>query len=255
MAAIDRERALQSSMVMKHLALIFVGLVGCGMPAPPAPVLEEEEEYPDASVQPPDDEEEILVDAAPRPDGGRGGGTQILKQTTSDVVEPNVSIACTEENEDGTHLENSYYRVFDLTAAGITSSFHVNLVEVAVEIADGGDDAVQPVDVKLHTLTGGVLQTGSLTTLATQTQAVTNRVGGILEFDFDTTVPAGSRLVVEVHTPDGSQTGDTFYIGANNDGQSAPGYLRAPECGDEQPTDFAQIGFPLMHMIIEVTGN
>ena len=238
---------------MKHLALICMGLVGCGLPAPPAPG-PAEEDYPDASVQLPDDEEEpILVDAAPRPDGGRGSAGRVLTQTTSDLIEADVSIACTDDN--GLHAENSYYRVFDLTAAGVTGSFHVTEVEVAVEAASGGNDAVQPVDVRLHTLNGTQLNTGALVTLVTQTQIVTNQVGGRLTFEFDNTVPTGSKLVVEVHTPDGSQTGDYFYIGANNDGQTAPGYLRAPECGDDQPTDFAQIGFPDLHILISVTGN
>lgn len=234
---------------MKRIALIPLCLLGCGLPEPPASGPPDVQ--PDASASlPPEEQLDPIPDAGPRVDAERAG--QVLTQTTSSLIEPDISIACNDDN--GIHSENSYYRVFDLAAAGITSTFHVTKVEVGVETADGGDDGVQPVEVRLHTLTGELL-IENLTSLATVSQVVPATIAGRLTFDFDATVPAGVKLAVEVHTPDGQQGGDSFFIGANNDGQTAPGYLRAPECDDQQPTDLAQIGFADMHILIDVTGN
>ena len=235
---------------MKLLALLSLALVGCGMPAPPASGLAGSD--PDASIAlpPPDDDEDVAVDAAPRADAEPR--SRVLTQTTSDQIEPLISISCSDD--DGFNLENSYYRVFDLAALGITSSFHVTEVGVAVETAMGGGDATQPIDVQLHTLTGD-LQTDNLQSLATETQEVIDRVGGRLEFAFDATVPAGGKLAVEVHLPDGRDDGNSFYIGANNDGESAPGYIRAPDCGTDQPTTLADIGFPDVDILIDVSGD
>lgn len=236
---------------MKLFALISLAFLGCGLPTPPPPS-QGLDLGPDASALPPDDDDdEPDVDAA-APAADAQSQSRVLSQTTSSLIEPETSIACIDDN--GAHTENRYYRVFDLTAEAITSSFHVSKVEVAVETAQGGNDGVQPVEVLLHTLEGD-LQRENLTQLAIATQEVTDRLGGRLEFEFDTAVPAGAKLAVEVHVPDGVDDGDSFYIGANNDGQSAPGYLMAQECGDEQPVDLAEIGFSDVHILIEVTGE
>jgi hypothetical protein len=238
---------------MKLIALISLGLLACGLPAPPAPGPEGDEQPETPIYVPPDDddEEEIDVDAGPRPDA-RPRTSRVLTQTTSNLIEPNVSISCSDDS--GVHAENSYFRVFDLATAGVNSAFHVSAVEVGVDSANASGDGTQPVDVRLHTLTGD-LQNGTLAPLATSSQNVVDTVATRIEFPFDAMVPAGSRLAVEVHTPDGSQNGDSFYIGANRLGQTAPGYLRAPECGDDQPTDFADIGFSDTHIIIDVIGE
>ncbi len=236
---------------MKLFALSTLALIGCGMPAPPAAGLAGND--PDASIAippPGDGDDEVEVDAAPRADAEPR--SRVLTQTTSDQIEPLASVSCADDS--GLHLENSYYRVFDLAALGIPSAFHVTGVDVAVETAVGGDDATQPVEVLLHTLTGE-LRTENLQNLATETQDVIDRLGGRLEYTFDATVPAGGKFAVEVHLPDGRDGGNSFYIGANNDGQSAPGYLRAPDCGTDEPTTLAEIGFPDVAILIDVTGD
>jgi hypothetical protein len=124
-----------------------------------------------------------------------------------------------------------------------------------VDEADGGDDQVQPIEAILHTLDGGDLQGGGLVTLASASANVPDGAGGRVEFAFDADVPAQSQLVVEIRVPDGEDSGDGFTIGANDDGQSAPAFIRAPACGDEQPSDISQIGFPDVHIPIEVSGQ
>jgi hypothetical protein len=238
---------------MKLLPLVSLVLFGCSLPPPPTPGSAGIEQ-PDASTGLSDDgddtdEQERGVDAAPRADAEPR--SRVLSQTTSSLIEPGTSIACTDE--DGRHLDNSYYRVFDLASEGIGSSFHVTKVEVGVEIAESGE-GTQPIEVLLHTVTGE-LETDNLTPLDTASQQVVNRVGGFLEFELDATVPSGGRFAVEVRVPDGRDDDSSFFIGANDDGQSAPGYIRDRGCGDEEPTDLADIGFPDTHLLIEVTGE
>jgi hypothetical protein len=235
-----------------HVGLLSCGLVGCSLPAPPPTGGQPLENGADASTGSSGDDDdgigEIDVDAAPQVDAERRA-TRVLTQNASELIEPDLSIAC--YDDDDNQAENSYYRVFDLAAEGISSSFHVVEVEVGVETADGGDDGVQPVEVRLHTVTGDFAN-GQMNTLATVTQQVTNQIGSRLVYEFDADVPAGSKLAVEVHTPGSGD--DEFFIGANNEGQTAPSYLQAAECGDEGPVDLASIGFPEMHILLTVTG-
>ena len=45
-------------------------------------------------------------------------------------------------------------------------------------------------------------------------------------------------------TPEGQTAGNSFFIGSNAAGQTAPSYLAAAACGVTEPTDTAAIGFP-----------
>ena len=62
-------------------------------------------------------------------------------------------------------------------------------------------------------------------------------------------------LVVEIFPPDGQTAGNSFFIGSNNLGQTAPSYLAAADCGVPEPTNTATIGFPDMHIVMNVTGD
>jgi hypothetical protein len=236
---------------MKLSALIPLALFGCGLPAPPAPG-PAGQELPDASVSLPPEEppDEPAVDAGPRPDAQPRD--RVLTQTTSELIEPDASIVCADEQD--VHFDNSWFRVFDPATAGINSEFRIQRVEVGVERAQSGNGGGQPVDVQIHTVDGDI-ENGDLTTLATASQTVNDTIASRVEFPIDATVPAGTRFAVEVRVPDGENGGHRFVIGANNDGQSAPGYIRAPVCGDENPTDLNQIGAGSVHLIIDVAGG
>jgi hypothetical protein len=68
------------------------------------------------------------------------------------------------------------------------------------------------------------------------------------------TFGTNETLVVEVFAPSGLVAGNLFFIGANSFGQTAPGYLRAPACAVNEPTNvaLAPINAPNMHMILDV---
>lgn len=65
-------------------------------------------------------------------------------------------------------------------------------------------------------------------------------------------VEAGTALIAEVGTPvDGCSLGTfRFRTSANNGGQTAPSYLRSPDCGFTAWTDHASIGAPNAHTVI-----
>jgi hypothetical protein len=68
------------------------------------------------------------------------------------------------------------------------------------------------------------------------------------------TAPAGSQLVVEVFTPDGETAGNLFFIGSNASPETGPSYLRAAACGVTNPTTTSALGFPNMHIVMNVNG-
>jgi hypothetical protein len=61
--------------------------------------------------------------------------------------------------------------------------------------------------------------------------------------------------VVEFFTPNGQAAGNLLWVGSNPDGQTSPTYLAAADCGVPEPTDTAALGFPGMHMVMNVTGD
>ena len=69
------------------------------------------------------------------------------------------------------------------------------------------------------------------------------------------TAPAGSVLVVEVFTPNGQTTSNSFFIGSNAAGQTGPSYIAAADCTIPEPATTASIGFPNMHIVMNVTGD
>ncbi|HNB33923.1 MAG TPA: HYR domain-containing protein, partial [Bacteroidia bacterium] len=68
-------------------------------------------------------------------------------------------------------------------------------------------------------------------------------------------IPANAVLIVELFTPDGGGSNNSFFIGSNNSAQTGPSYISAADCGITTPTDLATIGFPNMHIILNVNGS
>jgi hypothetical protein len=162
------------------------------------------------------------------------------------------SVSC---NAGGLHTENSYYRVFDLDALGVTGAISVNSVDIGVEQAVGAA-GTQPVNVKLYTSTIDPPTLASMTLLNDTQFEFADASGVVSNFDVtDTVVPAGSILVVELLTPEGQTAGHSFFIGSNAAGQTDESYLRAPDCGISEPTSTATIGFPNMQIVLVVNAD
>jgi hypothetical protein len=159
------------------------------------------------------------------------------------------SVACSPD-QGTTTTENSYWRVFDLAGDfGITGDFNVTNVQFGVENSNNSGSTT----VNLYTLSGP-LNTANLTLIGTGSFNVANGALFFYNAAVAGTAPAGSTLVVEVSSPNLSGVG-AFFIGSNNLGQNDPSYLSSASCGLPQPTDTAAIGFPNMHIVINVGGN
>jgi hypothetical protein len=179
------------------------------------------------------------------------GTVTITHSATQNIVSLN-SVSC---NAGGLHTDNSYIRAFDLGAFGITTDFEIVQVEVGVEQAVGAG-GTQPVTVNLYTWNPADPFTfANFSIIGTANASVPDQNLTILAVPVAGTAPAGSTLVVELFTPNGQTAGHSFFVGSNPDGQTAPTFLAAADCGVPEPTDTAVIGFPNMHVVMNVSGT
>jgi hypothetical protein len=194
-------------------------------------------QHPDGTMPPP-------IDAPP------GVMMKTLTQTTSGTLVQNTAPAC--GNSTATDV-NDYYRVFDLTAAGITTDFHVTQVSFQVDYSTG-----QSPSVKIGTYSatpGTTLNVNNMATVTTKTATVpSTTTGATVNVDFTgTTITAGSKLLFEIDSPAGS----ILYMGANTGGESASGYIMAPACSINSPTDISTVSatYPTVDLLMTVTGT
>ena len=176
----------------------------------------------------------------------------ITHSLSQSIVSGN-SVSC---NAGGLHTNNSYLRAFDLNTFGITGALAVTQVQVGIELADGASGS-QPLTVNLYTKINpaGSLTWANLLPIGTAAATVSDQSLALLTVPVAGTAPAGSVLVVEIFTPEGQTAGNSLFIGSNAAGQTAPSYLAAADCGVAEPTDVAAIGFPNMHIVMNVTGD
>ncbi len=177
----------------------------------------------------------------------------ITHSATQNIVQFN-SVSC---NAGGLHTDNSYLREFDLDSFGLTNGLEVLEVEFGVEQAASGGGAGQPVSINLYTKINPAapLTFGNLTPIGSADVIVADQAFTVETVAVNGIAPAGSVLVVEVFTPDGQTDGHSFFIGSNPDGQTAPSYLAAADCGLPEPAPTGDIGFPGMHIVMNVTGD
>jgi hypothetical protein len=215
-----------------------------------------------------------------------GGGCTTITHSSSQAITPLNSVSC---NDGIGHTDNSYYRAFTLSSFGIGGAFDVQSIDIAIEEAASGTGtqptgkskggvappngsskksishrgkvsapagAGQSLTVNLYTSSmpfpAGF--PGSLTPIGTATVNIADQSGTIVNVPVTGTAAAGSELVVEVFTPDGTAVGNLFFIGSNAAAETGPSYLRAADCGVTTPTTTAALGFPDMHIVLNVNG-
>ncbi len=151
-------------------------------------------------------------------------------------------------NSGAAYPDNSYYRVFDLSALGISGDVTVTSVRMAVEESAGGP---HPLSVRLYRLAGDFVLANLISLGEAETVEIPDESSTFHDVAVEPaqSLPATDRLVVELYTP---ASGGTFFVGSNAAGQSAPGYIRASECGVPEPISFEAIGFPNTHLLLAV---
>lgn len=182
-----------------------------------------------------------------------------LTQSSSQEITPQNSVACVEQDANGNpieHRENSFYRVFELEAMGVSGRLETSSVAVAIQSA-ASPNPNQPMSVRLHTLAGNELEVDRLSEIGRADVTVADQGAGVLDVPLAATAEAGSKLVVEIFLPDAAGGGNLLFPGSNTAPQTGPTYLRAPVAGCDlvEPTDLADIGFPDMHLVVSVTGT
>lgn len=180
-------------------------------------------------------------------------GNTTITQSSSQIVSA-FGFGC---NSSNIVRENSFYRVFELTSFGISEDFDVCAVQIGISQAfsPGGE---QPAMVNLYTsnqpfpagFPGSLNLIGSTGVIQIANQNLT-----ILTIPVTGTAPLGSELVVELFIPDGIAAGNTFYIGNNDLGETAPSYIRAPDCGPTNPVSTSSVGFSFVQYVMNVIGN
>ena len=179
----------------------------------------------------------------------------ITESTSQEVVTGN-SVAC--NNGFGT-TENHYWRAFDMNTFTGGQEYDVTSVSFGIESATSGTGTGQPLTVNLYAnhgspFPGGDWQANLIGT--TGELNIPDQSNSIFEANLTATVPAGTlELVMEVMTPDGTAVGNLFFIGSNADPETGPSYLSAADCGAPDPTPTGDLGFPDMHIVMNVNGS
>lgn len=200
----------------------------------------------------------VVIDAPPM---------QTLSQTASNTMEPGTSQTC-QAMSSGT-AANNYYRVFDLAAFNITSDFLVSSVSFQVEHCDdltGTNGATVVVRVGTYSGTPGETLTLANMTLLKSVNGVAIpeviedlgpppvSAGATVNVPISATIPAGQKMFVEIDAPDGNGLYE-LYMGANNDGEMGFGYVLAPTCTINAPTNISTLAGEPLHLLISVSGS
>ena len=230
--------------------------------------------HPDADPNAPDAPPPI--DAAPLPDAPPGISQVNLVQDTDPTILAG-AVACTNNQEGGT-TPNTYYRVFDLNAVGVTNDLTVQTVQFSVEDCESVSGNGTAVAVRIGTYSGTVgstLDPSKITIIDSNNSVQIPEVdenpntatgsptpGEVITAPVSTVVPKGSLMVVEVDaTIDGSGTYQ-LYMGTNLSAQTGTSYISAPGCSPPgtTPTDFDQVAPQTptpspSHLLLSVTGQ
>ncbi|MFG1609510.1 carboxypeptidase regulatory-like domain-containing protein [Actinoplanes sp. NPDC049265] len=168
---------------------------------------------------------------------------QTITHSASQEITTGNSVSCNNGSE---ARDNKYLRTFKLSDFGINGSFDVSQVQFGVELTT----SAQPLSVNLYSLVGD-LRYANMTPIGSKDVTVGADAGGtVVTVPVEGSVPAGGTLVVEIDVP----AGGWFFIGSNDQGQTAPSYIASDTCNLPEPTDTADIDFPGMHMVINVSG-
>jgi len=156
----------------------------------------------------------------------------------------------------GYHVENRFFRSYSPAAQMQTANFEIASITFGVENANAPQGA-QPVEIRLYSdaTPGDPAPLAGLTLLHTEMFMVQNNTMALITQTMNPPVPFtvnGDDLVVELYYGDGVANMEFFFIGSNQAGQTGPSYLAATGCGTAEPTDIATLGFPNMHIILDV---
>lgn len=213
------------------------------------------------------------------PDAPPGVREKTLTQTASDTITPGNSIACAPTATSGNvgTENNSYYRVFDLTALGITGAFTTETVTFQVEDDESSAGNGTKVDVKVGVYTGatGTTLPGTITPMASVTGVQVPEVdevfpasgppttpGATINVPIAATIPAGGQLIVQVTSAGKVNPGthvvdaEAFYIATNTGAETGKGYVSSTQCTPPGTTPTSIVSLAAgVSILLTVTGS
>lgn len=191
--------------------------------------------------------------ADPPDDGGLATpmcGPIVLTQNTDPVtIEIGNTFAC---SVDGVFTyENFVARVFTTP-----QQFVLGCVEFGIDENVGGASSVE-----VTVFSGNIVSNPGAPALAQVVVAIPDNVSAqlfVANMPAGIVIPPGGTFSIQFRTPsrDPSAGGDggEIYLGSNNNGQTAPTYVKAPTCGVVGYVSFAAVGFPGIHMLMSLGG-
>lgn len=188
-------------------------------------------------------------------------GVAEVTQSMSQEIVPGNSVAC---GSGGATTDNGYMRIFDFAVDGVTGTIEILAVEIGIEVAvlccflD-----TQPATVRIYDFTGIYetdveISASELVEISSQEFSFPEFAGpGIQCLEFDSPVLVNTfglnDIAVEVDLPNNpGAASPSFFIGSNPDGQSRQSYLRSASCSVPNPTPIQTLGFPDMHIVMNV---
>lgn len=186
---------------------------------------------------------------------------QTITQSTSSAITPGAAVSCNGGSPTFLHTDNSYYRAFTLSSFPVLTlpQFRVDTVSFGVETANDAAGAGQPVTVNLWRSSANPPTLATLTAVSSDAINLPDSASGTVFTANIASQPvfivATDILVVEIFTPSGQATNNSFFMGSNAGGQSGQSFIRAASCSIPDITDLASIGFANMHIVMSVSGN
>jgi hypothetical protein len=178
----------------------------------------------------------------------------VITESTTQVIVDGNSVSC---NTGGITAQNSYWRAFNMNTFTGGQDYNITAVQFAIEQAAGGTGS-QSATVNLYANHGAAFPGGDWQSnmIASVPVNIPDQNDTIFNVPVVVTAPGSAlELVMEVNIPDGSAQGNVFFIGSNTDPETGLSYLSAPDCGVNEPTPTGDIGFPDMHIVLNVDGS
>ncbi len=192
----------------------------------------------------------VDIDAGP----DKGPLIALSQSSDLDTVDRAIDLRC--KDADGFNLETHLMRVFDLPSEGVTGPFEIESVQFGIIDANAASGS-QVMSVAFLLIDGDV-SISNTEVIASYGLTITDRqLRWITSFpDPDAeaiVVPPNSKLGVVLFTPNAAGAQDRLVLAFNNEGQRAPGYYYAPDCGviDYRDTEAEIAG---AHLLMQVSG-
>lgn len=190
---------------------------------------------------------------------GLSYGQTVLSHSVDNTVSDGGTVACA---GGGTTADNIFYRAYTPSDFGFTGDFVVMGANFPLAFTDVSGGATVDITVRFYT-SDDVFPAGVLTEIASEVVTLSSAddfvvSGAQVEVLLTTTatVDAGTEVIVATDIPDNIDP--VMYdarIGFNALGQNDPSYLSSQACGLAVPGDFADIGFPDNHLILDLVGD